>query len=431
MQRARTPSSLVFGVGFSSGLLAFGTLRLLLPGAHDPDVELFRAVRDLALESYVEEPEPRQLVDDALRGMVGGLDRYSRYYSVDEIAAVERETSGEYLGIGVLFLDADAGLVRFALPDSPAERAGVTPGDRIVQVDGEWVADLPPGGLRERLRREKSDAIELVLEDRSGARRSASLRPAQVVDPTVRHARMLDQERGIAYVAVVSFSHHTPEEFDREVARLAERGMRGLVLDLRANPGGILDSAVQLANRFVGEGVLVSTRSRTETRSTHAKAEESRWRDLPLVLLVDGDSASASEVLCGALQDHRAAVVVGEPTYGKGAVQTLSRFERDAALVKITTSSYFTPAGRRIERNTDWGGLAPDVLVPLPAVERRAVHAFLATYSPPESALEALLSWEREAGVEVLVPAPADPQLDAARKLLSGEAPGPVALGHG
>src|SRR5688572_13727210 len=190
MQRARSPLLiLVFGVGFSSGLLALATARLLAPGSYDPDIELFRAVRDLALDTYVEEPEPRALVDDALRGMIGSLDRYSRYYSVEEIAAVDRETSGEYLGTGVLFLDADAGLVRFGLPDSPAERAGVLSGDRIVQVDGEWVPDLPPGGLRERLRRDSSAPIELVLEDRSGARRTASLRPAQVVDPTVRHGR--------------------------------------------------------------------------------------------------------------------------------------------------------------------------------------------------------------------------------------------------
>jgi carboxyl-terminal processing protease len=431
MQHARTPLFLVFGVGFSSGLLALATAHLLLPGGRDSDVELFRAVRDLAVESYVEEPDPRKLTDEALRGMIGSLDRYSRYYSVDEIAAVDRETSGEYLGIGVLFLDPDAGVVRFALPDSPAERAGLKAGDRIVRVDGEWVPDLPPGGLRARLRRDNSAPIELVLEDRSGARRTTSLRPAQVVDPTVRHARMLDAERGVAYVAVISFSHHTPEEFDREVGRLAGLGMKGLIVDLRANPGGILDAAVQLANRFVSDGVLVSTRSRTETRSSHANPEESRWRDLPLVLLVDGDSASASEVLCGALQDHRAAVVVGEPTYGKGAVQTLSRFERDAALVKITTSSYFTPAGRRIERSTEWGGLAPDVLVPLGAPERRAVHAFLATYSPPAASLEALLQWEREDGIEVFPRPPGDPQLDAALRLFAGQAPGPVALGHG
>jgi carboxyl-terminal processing protease len=431
MSRSTTPPELVFTLGFASGLLALATVRLFLPGGRDPDLDLFRAVRDLAVETSVEKPEPRALVDDGLRGMIGSLDRYSRYYAGDEIAAIDRETSGEYLGIGVLFLDPDAGLVRFALPDSPAERAGVAPGDRIVSVDGERVADLAPGGLRERLQRATDRPIELELESRTGERRSTSLRPARVVDPTVRHARILDEGRGIGYAALSSFSEHTPEELDRELERLAAAGMRGLVLDLRGNPGGILDSAVRVANRFVADGVLVSTRSRTETRSSRADEADARWLGLPLVVLVDGDSASASEVLCGALQDHRAAVVVGEPTYGKGAVQTLSRFEHHGAWVKITTSSYFPPAGRRIERGTDWGGLAPDVLVPLAAGDRRAVHGFLAAYSPPPLALEALRRWEAEEGREVLERPPPDAQLDAALRLLTGEPPGPAALQHG
>jgi carboxyl-terminal processing protease len=427
--RARLPPEFVFATGFACGLLALATVRLWLPRGSEHDVEVFRAVRELSLESFVEEPEPKELLEDALRGMLSGLDRYSRYYSPAEAAAVDRETSGEYLGIGVLFHEPDAGVVRFALPNSPAAKAGIEPGDRILRVDGEAVADLAPGGLRELLRRQTDAPIELLIEARSGERRSTRLEPARVVDPSVRHARLLDEERGIGYLALVSFSNHTPEEFDREVEALIERGMRGLVLDLRANPGGIFDAAVAIANRFVGEGVLVSTKSRTETRSTHAIQKEARWSGMPLVLLVDGDSASASEILCGALQDHRAAAVVGEPTYGKGAVQRL--FEQEGAIVKITTSNYFTPAGRRIERKADWGGLAPDVLVELDAPERRAVHAFLASYSPPPAALAALQAWAAQGEPGLLPEPPADPQLEAALALLSGEAPPPQPIEHG
>jgi len=421
MRPQRTPPELVFAVGFTCGVLTLGVIRMM---TRDRDLELLTAVRNLALDTHVDEHEPRELIDDALAGMIGNLDRYSRYYPPREIEALRRETSGRYLGIGVLFLDIDRGVVRFALPGSPAERSGLRPGDRIVRIDGEWVADLEPGGVRDLLRRRTGEPIELEVEDRSGARREVALSPDHVTDPSVRHARILDPELGIGYLALTSFTHETDDEFDATVEWLRGRGMQGLVLDLRANPGGMLDVALRLADRFIDDGVLVSTRSRSETRSTHATLEGTRLGGLPLVLLVDGDSASASEVLCGALQDHRVAVVVGEPTYGKGAVQTLTEYEGEAS-VKITTSLYFTPAGRRIERDAEHGGLAPDVEAEITPLERRAIHAFLDSYSPPPNALDDLAAWEAEEGVAVLPRPPEDPQLRVALDLLRGVAPGP------
>jgi len=421
MQRLRPPTELAFAVGFVCGLLTLAIFHLVLPSSADRDVELFRAVRDLTEKSYVESLDPRELLDEALAGMVGSLDPYSRYYGPDEIAGVQRETSGEYFGIGVLFLDLQTGVIRFALPDSPAERAGLTVGDQIIQIDEAFVRELPAGELRERLQRAADDPVVLRVEDRAGNRRTTTVRSEKVVDPTVRHARMVDADLGIGYLAIVSFSHQTPDEFDRWIEWLRDQGMRSLILDLRSNPGGILDSAIRIADRFIEDGVLVSTRSRTETRSTHASEEETHLAGLPLVVLVDGESASASEVLCGALQDHRVAVVAGEPTYGKGAVQTLSRFERDEAMVKITTSNYFTPAGRRIERGSRLNGLTPDVMVEIPAALRRLVRSHLHSYSPPPAALPLLEAWEAEEEIEVLARAPQDPQLDTATRLLRGE----------
>jgi carboxyl-terminal processing protease len=429
MRGARTPPELLFAIGFACGVLTLGTIRTFL---RDRDVELFRAVRDLALETHVEDHDPRELLDDALSGMLTGLDRYSRYYPPADIEALQRETYGEYFGIGVLFLDADRGLIRFPLPDSPAERAGLRPGDRLVRIDGEWVADLPPGGVRELLQRRDRAEIELVVENRAGERRTTSLTPAQVLDPSVRHARMIPAPEGeptIGYAALTSFTSRTPDELDQAIAWLRTEGMQGLVLDLRANPGGMLDAALRIADRFLDEGVLVSTRSRTETRSTRATPEATRFAGLPLVLLVDGDSASASEVLCGALQDHRAAVVVGEPTYGKGAVQTLTPY--DGARVKITTSHYFTPAGRRIERDEERSGLAPDALVELAPGERRELHAFLGGYSPPPSSLQELAAWEAEEELALLPRPPQDLQLEAAVDLLLGRAPDALAQRDG
>jgi carboxyl-terminal processing protease len=197
------------------------------------------------------------------------------------------------------------------------------------------------------------------------------------------------------------------------------------VLDLRANPGGILDAAVRIANRFLESGTIVLTRTRSATEVKEAVAGEARFTDLPLVVLVDGTSASASEVLAGALQDHCAAVLVGEPTYGKGTVQTLRRLIEDRGVVKITTAVYHTPSNRSIERyeGTEAGsGITPDLWVELGAERRSAIHAFLATYSPPEPALESIRSWEEREGLALVAPPPADPQLEAALELFAADA---------
>ncbi|MCZ6597330.1 MAG: S41 family peptidase [Planctomycetota bacterium] len=427
---ARGPAGpeIPFAVGFACGLVALAVLHALLPSSLDREIELVRLVRDLAQEEYVREVDPRKLVDDALRGMVGGLDRYSRYYGPEEVAEVNRETEGEYRGIGVVFrAPVIDGVIRFALPDSPADRAGLGVGDRITSIDGNPVELMDEEEFRRYLHGDEE--LLMVAEGREGTRREVVVRPEAVIDPTVRHARMLDPELGIGYLAIVSFSRRTADEFDEWTGWLREQGLHALVLDLRANPGGILDSAIQIADRFVETGTIVSTRSRNEAHSTQASREKTSWARLPLIVLVNGDSASASEVLVGALQDHRVGVVAGEPTYGKGAVQKIHRFEDHRAIVKLTSSYYFTPAGRRIEREDDgrggaeWNGVTPDLLVKISASVRREIHRFLRTYSPPPDALAELEAWEREEGVELVARAPLDPQLDAAVDLLRGKAP--------
>ena len=213
------------------------------------------------------------------------------------------------------------------------------------------------------------------------------------------------------------------KEFDSAIAWLRTQGMQALVLDLRNNPGGVLDSSLAIANRFIPKGVLVTTASRDGTAATLAKEERCTLEGLPLVVLVGSSSASASEVLAGALQDHRAGALVGNSTYGKGAVQTLARYDGLNAIVKLTTSYYMTPAERVIERGLtgpEEAGLAPDLNVELSAEERDALHEFLASYGPPPSARTALEAWEQESGEQLMARAPDDPQLQAAVGLLTG-----------
>jgi len=414
--------ALTFVLGLSCGLITALAVDRVARSWVDRDMELVRAVRDLALQDFVGEVDEDQLVDDALDGMLKGLDRYSHYYGPREIAALDRETSGEFLGIGVVFRSGELGRVLFPYPGSPAEEAGLRVGDRIVSAEGQSVEAMKAPELHELLHRSDSE-VHLAVEGLEGGSRELVLHPQVVLDPTVRHERLLDTQRGIGYLAIRSFSHRTPQEFDDAVARLKARGLRSLVLDLRANPGGILDAAVTIANRFIASGALLATRSRSETRVTPADPAEAGLAGLPLVVLLDNSSASASEVLAAALQDQAVAALVGEPSYGKGTVQTLKRIGDDRAVVKITTAHYCSPSLRRIEHvdeDTEHSGIAPDLCVPLSDDERRDVYRFLFGFSPPDQVLDELHAWESREHVRLVDAPPVDRQLDAAVALLSG-----------
>lgn len=414
----------LFVLGLAAGLLAALAVDRVARSLLDRDMELVRAVRDLTLEEFVREVPEDALIDAALGGMLAGLDRYSHYYGPREIAALDRETAGEFLGIGVVFRSGELGRILFSYPGSPADKAGLGVGDRIVSAEGQAVAAMESGVLQQILHREESE-VHLGVEDLAGEVREVRLRPDVVLDPTVRHARLLDPERGIGYVYIRSFSNRTPDEFDQAVARLQQQGLRALVLDLRLNPGGILDAAVAIANRFIASGALLATRTRTQTHVIPAEPERATLAGLPLVVLLDPLSASASEILAAALQDHAVAALVGEPSYGKGTVQTLKRIGRERAVVKLTTANYCSPSLRRIEHqdadeDSVRSGIAPDLWVPIAPAERSAIRHFLFGYSPPESALEALRAWEQREGLELIDAPPPDRQLDAALALLSG-----------
>jgi carboxyl-terminal processing protease len=414
-------------VGSACGLALGLVLHRFAPRPPAADVQRFGTVQRFVQQAFVRELDGHALTDAALRGMVESLDGYSRYYSRDELVAMERETSGHYRGIGVVFArPVEEARVLFAAPGSPAYRAGIDVGDRFLEIDGRPLESLDAAEIHRLLAESDQDTVELLVRSREGAERRVTLERSDLVDPTVRHAELIDPELGLGYLAITGFSQETPNEFDAAIRRLKSEGLQGLVVDVRGNLGGVLRSAVTLVNRFVPEGLIVSQAGRGTPVRYEADPQEAVHVGLPLTVLVDGESASASEVFAAALQEYRAAVVVGSPTFGKGMVQQVRVFGEEAA-VKLTTAYYYTPSGRNIERSVEaaWEtGVVPDVEVPLSELERARVRRYLASYSPPPEALALIEAWEAEEGRELLTPRPPDAQLDAALALFHGERPG-------
>jgi carboxyl-terminal processing protease len=391
------------------------------------DLAQYRWARDFITSSYVEAIDDREVLDRALHGAVDGLDGYSRYYDSEQVARLDRETSGVYRGIGVVFAPiSPPGQVLFAQEGSPADEAGIQTADRIVSIDGRALDELSASELSQLVSGADEGGVEVAVSDPTGAVRTLAVVPVELIDPSVRHARLIaGGEPRIGYLAITSFSRKTPEELDAALAGLGE--LDALVIDVRGNPGGVLEAAVMAANRFVAEGMLVSHEGRGTVVEFRARPEEATRAGLPLAVLVDGYSASASEVFAAALQDHRAAVLVGTATYGKGVVQEVRHFGQARAVVKLTTAYYYTPAGRNLERtveNAGYNGIQPDLWVELEDGEALSVAQHLASHAAPPAALPRLRAWEQELGVQLVPSHPPDRQLEAALALLRGERPG-------
>ncbi len=419
-----------FALGVLVTLIGVEFASRLRPDPAEADLAVLREVRDLIDREYVHGTGSEHLIDAALHGMLEDLDDYSRFYDREQSARLERETSGVYAGVGMAFVPGRSlAQVLFALPGSPADRGGMQPGDTLLQLNGESLSDLPQEEARRLL---SDDGVELTLGLRrlDGSLHNVRLTPEAVDNPSLRHAHLLDEASGTAYLALTSFSRRTPAEFDAAMAELSELGMQRLVLDLRGNLGGVLDAALHVANRFIDEGELLITETRFGSDHHVARPDAARHKGLPLVVLVDRDSASSSEVLAGALQDHRVGVLVGERTYGKGTVQTLRRVSAVEGIVKLTTSLFRTPSGRLIERSLDgaWdAGLHVDVEAVLDDEAHTELRRFLARYSPPLEDHPAIRAWEQESGESLMPEPPMDGQLRTALDLLDGIRPGAVA----
>lgn len=354
-----------FGLSFGGGLLA----RVTPPPAKPDDLSweqarLFAEVMERIKADYVEPIDDRALVESAIRGMVADLDAHSQYLSADEYQDIRISTSGTYSGVGLeISAEGNNVLVVTPIDGTPAFRAGIRPGDKIVAIDDSSVSR---DGLQEtigKLRGTAGTRVSVsVLRGPAAELLVYNLRREKIRVSSVSHDRL---SPSLGYVRISQFSENTVTELSRAIDELnsdLETGgdeLRGLVLDLRNNPGGILDSAVDVSDLFLNRGVIVSAEGRTsEAHFVREAGSGDVLNGAPMIVLVNKGSASASEIVAGALQDHHRALVVGSPTFGKGLVQTVMPLSRGRA-IKLTTSRYFTPSGDSIHEK----GIEPDIAI--------------------------------------------------------------------
>lgn len=313
-------------------------------------VSVFNAVK----EAYVEPVDDKKLMHSAIRGLLLDLDPHSTYFDKSDAEEFDEQANGSYAGIGVELLTQPDNTLKVIAPidDTPAKRAGIKAGDTIIAVDGK---PLPGDDSMSPLRGEPGSKVKLTIV-REGKDKPFDV---ELVRENIRIAsvdsRML--EPGYGYVRIKAFQADTGADFQKHVDALQAKGkLRGLVLDLRSNPGGLLTAAVQVADDLLDKGTIVSTRGRIPISDSEFKATPGdRLDGAPVVVLVDAGSASASEVLAGALHDNKRARIVGSRTFGKGSVQTVLPLDNGDS-VKLTTARYYTPSGKSIQAS----GIVPD-----------------------------------------------------------------------
>ena len=352
---------------FSSGVLAdrpntlpaHGEATAGRTGLPWQEASLFAEVYERIKRDYVDEVDDHALMEKAIRGMVAALDPHSAYLDSQEFDEIRLSTMGSYPGVGIEVV-AGGGMVKILRPidGSPAQRAGLRAGDQIVRIDGTDIgADL--AGAIARMRGASGSVVQLsIRRDGSPELLEFALRREQVEVHSVLAESL---EPGFGYVRITTFSETTAQDVARAISRLKRDnpgGIQGLLLDLRNNPGGVLEAGVAVANDFLSSGVIVTADGRTpEARFRMDASHGDLINGAPLVVLVNAASASASEIVAGALKDHGRALLVGRRTYGKGSVQTVLPLSHGGA-VKLTTSRYFTPSGASIHGK----GIVPDIL---------------------------------------------------------------------
>jgi carboxyl-terminal processing protease len=344
---------LALGTGTAAGAAA------ATKGGNVPfeDLRVFAEVFGRIKSDYVERVPDKKLLEEAIQGMLNGLDPHSSYLNEEDYRELRVGTSGEFGGVGIE-VGMEDGFLKVIAPidDTPAARAGIKAGDIIIKLDDKTVKGMALDDAVKLMRGKPGTKIELTIT-REGREKPFDVTLERAVIKVVSvKGRLL--EPGYLYIRLSQFQTHTAEDLIKTISRLKGQGpVRGLILDLRNNPGGVLNAAVAVSDAFLESGLIVYTEGRVKDSQLRFQAAPDDVLDgAPMVVLVNGGSASASEIVAGALQDHKRAVVMGRQTFGKGSVQTIIPINERTAL-KLTTARYFTPNGRSIQAD----GIKPDI----------------------------------------------------------------------
>jgi len=384
-----------------------------------PNLELFSYVMEKVRRDYVDGTNLtyQQLVYGALRGMVDTLDPHSEFLDPERFKELQSDTQGQFGGLGVIIQSRD-GYITVVTPieDTPGFRAGIQAGDRLLKIDDKSAEKMSSEDAVKLLRGEPDTEVSLTMQrPATGETKEYRLTRAVIKVDMAKDVNGKKQfsllDNKIGYVRLTQFGERTSVELDAALKKLKAEGMQALVLDLRGNPGGLLDQAVEVCERFLPRGQLVvTTEGRNDKKDRRATSRSGEFRDMPMVVLVNYGSASASEIVAGCLQDYAAlgkckAILIGEKTFGKGSVQEILPLEGGAAL-RLTTSKYYTPSHKVIHEH----GITPDITVPMSDEEEQ-----LARLRVTPGGIESATDSERD-----LIRNARDPQLERALDVLKG-----------
>ena len=423
---------LVFLLGVAIGLGRFHKVSALSNNTYE-DLKVFTDVLGLLQKDYVEERDSKDLIYGAIKGMLETLDPHSGFMPPNMYKEMQEETKGRFEGLGIEITMKDGVLtVVSPIEDTPAFKAGIQAGDQIVKIEGEFTKNLTLMDSVKRLRGPKGSKVTITIM-REGFTKPKEFTLMRDVIPvrSVRHELL---EKYYGYIRVSQFQEKTDSEFEKAIKALEEENkgpLKGLILDLRNNPGGLLDQAVKVADRFIESGLIVSVEGRREDQKMKFYAHhEGTISHYALVVMVNGGSASGAEIVAGAIQDHAQGILLGTHTFGKGSVQTIFPL-KDGSGLRLTTARYYTPNGRSIQAK----GIVPDIIVKLSQPEEEKVAP--APKFPSEKDLERHLidvekggpkekepikekepAKEKSKKEEVKEKKPADNQLERALELL-------------
>ena len=316
----------------------------------------FSQILDMVEQYYVNDVSQKELLDGAIKGMLQNLDPHSTLMSEEEFQEMQENTTGEFFGVGVeITVENGQVMVVSPIEDTPGYKAGLRAGDAIIAVDGQYTMEMSLTDVVDKMRGKRGTTVELQVLHKNGSR-PVTMKIKRDAIPLIS-VKSRELEPGYWWIRLTRFSGHTGQEVADAVAKARAKGaVKGVVLDLRNNPGGLLDQSVEVADQFLRDGVIVSMRGRDASSErvfrAHAQPED---LDCPMVVLVNSGTASASEIVAGALRDQRRALIIGERTFGKGSVQNLIPLA-DGAGLKITVARYYTPSGKSIQAE----GISPD-----------------------------------------------------------------------